>query len=83
MAGGVTTYGAYRDPSVNVGRHEQAHTYQYQVLPTYFLGAKLLVQQATRLNLHQMSTAPIAEDGGNETDNFGRGFTCDDFFCGV
>ncbi|MBK6585164.1 MAG: hypothetical protein IPG20_20210 [Gammaproteobacteria bacterium] len=35
-------FGAYGDSTVEIGRHEQAHTYQYQVLgplflPTYFL----------------------------------------------
>jgi hypothetical protein len=34
--------GAYGDPTVNIGRHEEAHTWQYQVLgplfiPVYFI----------------------------------------------
>lgn len=30
-------YGAYGDARVNLGRHEQAHTYQYQVLGPLFV----------------------------------------------
>ena len=42
---GPQSFGAYDDPSVNYGLHEEAHTYQSQVLgpafiPTYFLTGK-------------------------------------------
>jgi hypothetical protein len=35
-------FGAYGDPTVNLGRHEEAHTWQYQLLgplfmPIYFI----------------------------------------------
>ena len=38
-AGGVnpTDYGAYGDPTVEIGRHEEAHTYQSQALGIFFL----------------------------------------------
>ncbi len=44
-------FGAYGDPSVNYGLHEEAHTYQSQVLgptfiPTYLLNSRLLEQAA-------------------------------------
>jgi len=31
--------GAYNDPSVNIGSHEEAHTYQYQQYGIAFLPA--------------------------------------------
>jgi hypothetical protein len=30
-------FGAYGDPTVNIGRHEEAHTWQYQLLGPFFI----------------------------------------------
>jgi hypothetical protein len=40
-------YGAYGDVSVNLGRHEQAHTYQYQLLGPLFVLVYCLCGAAT------------------------------------
>jgi len=45
--GGFNTYG---DPNVNVGYHEQGHTYQYQALGPFFLPAYFLSGQPFTLN---------------------------------
>lgn len=34
---GPDHFGAYGDPTVNIGRHEQAHTWQYQLLGPFFI----------------------------------------------
>lgn len=57
-------YGAYGDPTVNIGLHEQAHTYQYQVLGPLFLPVYLGSQVFSGNGLNAFEDA---------AQNYGRG----------
>ncbi|MEM6405557.1 MAG: hypothetical protein AAF669_03030 [Pseudomonadota bacterium] len=57
--------GAYGNPDVNVGLHEAAHTYQYQVLGILFLPVYLILGGANKNNRLEQAAQRYATHEGS------------------
>ncbi len=57
--------GAYGNPHVNVGLHEEAHTYQYQVLGILFLPVYFILGGADKKNRFEQAAQRYATREGN------------------
>lgn len=57
-------WGAYGDPTVHIGRHEEAHTWQYQVLGPFFIPVYFICGGVI---------GPLRNPLENAAQNYGRG----------
>ena len=57
--------GAYGDPEVNIGQHEAAHTYQYQVLGILFLPVYFILGGANEKNRLEQAAQRYATREGS------------------
>ncbi|TGG89387.1 hypothetical protein E4656_20015 [Natronospirillum operosum] len=58
-------FGVYDDPEVNLGLHEEAHTYQYQVLGVFFLPSYLHQGGIDRNNPYEQAAQEYGKGEGH------------------